>query len=164
MTDLRNAANFPDDEKNLLQDLEREMEREISSSNSFPLYQPHNCQMGEFFRDRNQPQELNLNSQLKELTLYEANIEIRCLGKEAMSRLEGDPYLPGLIFVEREQFVGMISRQSFFEWMSRPYSLELFSKRPLQRFYDYSQTEYLVCSGEKAIAKTVTLALPKNGV
>ncbi|MBP0016062.1 MAG: GHKL domain-containing protein [Cyanobacteria bacterium SBLK] len=117
--------------------------------------------MGEFFRDRNQPQTLNLNSQLKELTLYEANIETHRLGKEAMNRLEGDPYLPGLIFVEEGQFLGMISRQSFFEWMSRPYSLELFTKRPLKRFYDYNQGEYLVCSGEDSIAKTVTLALQR---
>jgi two-component system NtrC family sensor kinase len=117
--------------------------------------------MGEFFRDRNQPQNFDLNSQLQELTLYEANIDIDRLGKEAIDRLEGNPYLPGLIFVEDSKFIGMVSRQSFFEWMSRPYSLELFSKRPLKRFYDYSQIEYLACSGAEAIATTVSRALQR---
>ncbi|MEM9539063.1 MAG: ATP-binding protein [Cyanobacteria bacterium P01_E01_bin.42] len=137
------------------------MEKDIPTPHQVPQHQPRNRQMGEFFRDRNQPQELNLDSQLKELTLYEANIEIQHSGKDAMTRLEGDPYLPGLIFVERERFVGMISRQSFFEWMSRPYSLELFTKRPLSRFHDYNQGEYLICSGDDAISKTITLALQR---
>lgn len=118
--------------------------------------------MGEFFRDRNPSQDLNLNSQLRELNLYEANIDINCLGKEAIDRLEKDTSLPGLIFVERGKFLGMISRQSFFEWMSRPYSLDLFTKRSLKRFCEYQTTEYLSFSEDELIFIAVTRALQRE--
>ncbi|MGK7923720.1 MAG: sensor histidine kinase [Spirulina sp.] len=161
-TNLGNAANFPDDEENWLQDLERELEGENRSLSSSPLQQPRNSQMGEFFRDRDRLQNIDLNSQLKDLTLYEANIDVNGLGKEAIERLERNPYLPGLIFMDSGQFVGMISRQSFFEWMSRPYSLELFTQRPLKRFCEYNPTQSLFCSAEDLIFKAVSLTLKRE--
>ncbi len=48
-----------------------------------------------------------------------------------VSAFEKHPELPGVLIFEDTQFMGVISRQKCFEWLSRPYGTEVFLKRPV---------------------------------
>ncbi|MEB3337520.1 MAG: EAL domain-containing protein [Leptolyngbyaceae bacterium] len=87
---------------------------------------------------------LRLDSTLEELILYQAEIDCETLGIEVLKLFERTPLLPGVTLIRQKQLVGMISRRHFFEQMSRPYSLELFSNRPIYLLYELIQTEPLV--------------------
>ncbi|NET53838.1 MAG: hypothetical protein F6K09_35945 [Merismopedia sp. SIO2A8] len=54
---------------------------------------------------------LRLESTIEELSLYNFQVEIYCLGKEVTNRFEVNPLLPGVILTEYGKFVGMISRR-----------------------------------------------------
>lgn len=57
---------------------------------------------------------LNLESTLQGLTLYEACIEYNHTAAEVLRLFEEKPLLPGLILMDKNQLVGMISRRRFF--------------------------------------------------
>jgi len=75
---------------------------------------------------------------------------------------EQEPLLPGVILAESGQFAGVISRQRFFERMSRPYSLELFVRRPIRILYEFVSTELLILPGNTPIPIASKLALERS--
>ena len=99
---------------------------------------------------------------LGELNLYEAGINIDCSGAELKKIFENNPLLPGVILTDREQMVGMISRRRFFEYMSRPYSLELFSRRSLSELYFFIKKEVLVLDRDTPIFTGVRRSLDRS--
>jgi diguanylate cyclase (GGDEF)-like protein/PAS domain S-box-containing protein len=105
---------------------------------------------------------LCLESTLQELTLYEAQIEPDCLGGEIIKIFEENPLLPGVIVAERGECVGLVCRQRFFECMSRPYSLELFSKRPIHILYQFTSTQALVFDSETSIVAAARHSLQRT--
>jgi len=56
----------------------------------------------------------------------------------------------------------VISRQRFFERMSRPYSLELFVRRPIRILYEFVSTELLILPGNTPIPIASKLALERS--
>lgn len=74
---------------------------------------------------------LNLDSTLEELSLHDCPIELSRPGREVVELFDRNPLLPGVILLDRGQFVGVVSRRCFLEHMSRPYGVELFSRRPI---------------------------------
>jgi signal transduction histidine kinase len=104
---------------------------------------------------------LNLDSTLQELALWPLKLDLACPGQAALALFEQNPLLPGIILTTQQQFVGMISRRQFFEHMSRPYSLELFSKRPLASLYEFAQTDHLTLAQTLPIVAAVKLCLER---
>ena len=104
---------------------------------------------------------LSLESTLKELLLYDFQVECSHLGKEVAETFQNNPLLPGVILTEQGKFVGMISRRRFLEQMSRPYGLELFLKRPLHSLYRFAGTEVLRLTGETQIVEAARLSLQR---
>jgi diguanylate cyclase (GGDEF)-like protein len=101
--------------------------------------------------DRVELRQLNLNSQLRDLQLYNFQVDSEQLGKEVARGLEANPLLPGVIITENDSFLGTISRRRFFENISRPYGLELFSQRPIKILYDFARSEVLNLPGATQI-------------
>ncbi len=89
-------------------------------------------------------EDLGLDSTLQELSLYDFQIESYRPGREIALAFKANPLLPGVILVEEGKFVGMISRQRFWEHLSRPYGLELFLKRPIKTLYKFVRSESLI--------------------
>lgn len=87
---------------------------------------------------------LHLQSTLEELSLYDFQVESSLGGREIADAFNANPLLPGVILMEGGQLLGMISRQRFFEHMSRPFGLELFLKRPLKILYRFARCEFLM--------------------
>ena len=105
---------------------------------------------------------LGLRSTLEELTLYDFLLESECLGGEVAKIFQANPLLPGIIITEKGKFIGMISRRRYFEHMSRPYSLELFSQQPLFILYRFTKTDILVLDRKTSIMTAVRQSLERS--
>lgn len=87
--------------------------------------------------------QLTLDSTLADLTLFDFEIEVTCPGSDLAKALAENPLLPGAILTDSGKFVGTISRRRFLEHLSRPYGLELFSRRPLKALHSFTKIEPL---------------------
>ena len=106
--------------------------------------------------------QFTLGSKLDELTLYQTSLESRASGEEVSKAFEENPLLPGIIITEEGKFFGMISRRRFFEYMSRPYSLELFSKRSILVLYRFAKTHVLALDSKTTIVAGVRQSLLRS--
>ncbi len=105
---------------------------------------------------------LSLESTLRELALHNFQVESSCSAEEVMSVFEGNPLLPGVLLMQENKFLGMISRRRFREQMSRPYGLDLFRKRPLLSLYEFTRKELLVLSGNMSVVKAAQRSLERR--
>ncbi|BCX09665.1 MAG: hypothetical protein KatS3mg066_3524 [Fischerella sp.] len=64
--------------------------------------------------------DLNLESTLEELQLYNFQVETSCTGTEVARVFEKNPLLPGAILVEQGKYAGMISQRRLLEFLIRP--------------------------------------------
>jgi two-component system, NtrC family, sensor kinase len=105
---------------------------------------------------------LSLESTLKDLALWEFSVDADQSAGEVKKIFEETPLLPGVILMEQENFLGMISRRHFLEYMSRPYGIDLFSKRSLQVLHRYTRSSILILSGNTTVAAAVQQALQRQ--
>jgi two-component system, NtrC family, sensor kinase len=114
--------------------------------------------------DESETDDLNISlaSTLDELALYDSEVDLDSLGINASNAFKDDPLLPGVILTESGSYVGMISRQRFLDFMSRPYSLELFSKRPLRVLYESAETKVLVLDGKSLVVSSAQECLGRS--
>jgi signal transduction histidine kinase len=103
-----------------------------------------------------------LESTLQKLQLWEVDIELDCPGNDLFKLFEQEPLLPGIIITKNQQYFGMISRQKFFEKMSNPYSLELYSQRPIEVFYNMLQPIAFVLPEDTLIIEATQKALERS--
>lgn len=73
-----------------------------------------------------------------------------------------EPLMPGIVLTTNHNYVGIISRRRFFEFMSRPYSLGLFNERALENLYDFVKSDILVMGASTPIIKATQQALSRN--
>lgn len=99
---------------------------------------------------------------LQSLPLWKVEIDIDQVGDVMMRRFNEEPRLPGVILLQDQQYVGMVSRQKFFERMSRPYALELFSNRVIRRLYDELRTNSLELPVETRVITATPLGLKRS--
>lgn len=105
---------------------------------------------------------LSLDSILQELELHDSQIDAERSGSEVAQVFEENPLLPGVILIEQDELAGVLSRRKFLEQMSRPYGLELFSRRPLKILYGFAQSEVLVLPGHTSIVTAAREALQRS--
>jgi len=105
---------------------------------------------------------LNFDSTLQDLTLYNIAISPECSAYKVAKILEDNPLLPGILIIKDNEFIGVISRSHFFECMSRPYSVELFFKKPIHIFYKYAHSHALIISQESSITTAAKKALNRQ--
>ncbi|WP_339376422.1 ATP-binding protein [Calothrix sp. NIES-2098] len=104
---------------------------------------------------------LQLESTLKDLPLWSVYVEVKNPVNDLTTIFKQEPLLPGIILTKNQEYVGMISRQRFFEHMSRPYSLSLFATRPIENLINFLQPEVCVISEETPIVEATQLALQR---
>jgi two-component system sensor histidine kinase/response regulator len=120
------------------------------------------------------PDRLTLDSSLADLPTHDFQVSLTTLGEVVVKKFQRQPELPGVMITNDSQIVGMISRTQFFEWLSRPYGLETFLKRPIKSLWrmiadsgEIADVEkflekYLVLSATCPIDKAVELALKRR--
>lgn len=103
--------------------------------------------------------ELTPNSTLADLPTYNYRVDIDILGQKVAQCFQENPQVPGVIVTELDRAIGAISRRKFFELMSRPYSLELYSRRPLRVMLEAIEIDDLRllsnCSIEQAVRRAL---------
>lgn len=104
---------------------------------------------------------LDLDSKLEDLPLWDTNVETNYLVSKLTQVFESESLIPGIILTQNQNYVGMISRQQFFEFMSRPYSLGLFGERAIENLYNYLQPETFVLAGSSTIMEATQQALQR---
>jgi hypothetical protein len=72
------------------------------------------------------------------------------------------PILPGAVLFRDGEYAGMLSRRRFLEFMSRPYGLELFSKRPLSYLYEEANTDVMVIAGGTPVVNALQTCLKRS--
>nr|MDZ8205093.1 histidine kinase dimerization/phospho-acceptor domain-containing protein [Dendronalium sp. ChiSLP03b] len=105
---------------------------------------------------------LRLESTLQELPLWEVQVELDRPGNVLTTLFEQEPLLPGVILTRNQCFVGMISRQRFFEHMSRPYSFGLYSMRPIDNLYNFLQPEVFILAEDMPVVEATQVALQRS--
>lgn len=105
---------------------------------------------------------LELTSTVKELPVWDTSLDVVHPGKYLNSLFDAEPLLPGIILTHEQRYSGMISRRQFFELMSRPYSLELFLRRPIDTLYGYIHAEILILHHDTSIAEAIQQALQRS--
>lgn len=105
---------------------------------------------------------ISLAESLQGLTLYDIQVEMNRPGGDASQIFKDMPLLPGVLLVDQGLYVGMISRTRFLEYMSRPFALELFSRRPLQVLYESAQADILVLSGNTSVVQAAQESLQRS--
>ncbi len=105
--------------------------------------------------------ELGLDSALQDLELSNFQVDASCPAQFIAHEFERHPLSPGVILTEGGRFWGCISRRRFLERMSRPYSLELFLRRPARFMYRFVRTELLVLAGTTSIVEAAKLSLQR---
>jgi signal transduction histidine kinase len=103
--------------------------------------------------------QLALDSTIAELNLYSTQVDLAQTGEFTRQLFKNDPLLPALMVFEQDKYVGMLSRRRFLECLSRPYALELFTKRPLRVLYEQIPVETLELHGNTSIVMASQLAL-----
>ena len=105
---------------------------------------------------------MHLQSQIKELNLYNFQVEISESTTEVTKKFKSNPNLPGVIILKNNRFWGMISQKQYWRHMSRPYSLDLASKRSLEYVWDFVQNESLIIWGNTTIVEAVERVLQRS--
>ncbi len=105
---------------------------------------------------------LNIESKVKELPLYDFQIDNSSPGKEVAQAFQSNLLLPGVILTEQGKFSGIISQHQFLEIMSSPYGLELFSRRSICSLYRFINQDILIIPGELQISKAARRSLQRS--
>ena len=105
---------------------------------------------------------LRLKSTLEELPFWQVQIEIDRPGNDLAMLFNQEPLLPGIILNNNQHYVGMVSRRKFFEYMSHPYSLALFSIRPIRILYKFFHLEMLPLSEDTLIVNATQASLQRT--
>jgi len=106
--------------------------------------------------------QLALDSTVSALNLYELQIDLEQTGAIARKFFQDNPLLPALILYDQGKYIGMLSRRRFLECLSRPYAIELFTKRPLRVLYEQTQSEILQLHGNTPIVMASQMALGRT--
>ena len=104
---------------------------------------------------------LRLESTLEELPFWQVQIEIDRPGNDLAMLFNQEPLLPGIILNNNQHYAGMVSRRKFFEYMSHPYSLALFSLRPIRILYKFFHLEMLPLSEDTLIVNATQASLQR---
>lgn len=105
---------------------------------------------------------LHLNSTIGELPLFDASADVEDRVIDIKQILKSNKALPGVIINESGKTLCIIPKRAFFETLSRPYSLELFSKRAIRFLVEILEPNHsLILPASVLIADAVKLALER---
>lgn len=97
-----------------------------------------------------------------DLPCYEANVSVDTSVEKIVEKLNKKPDLPGVVLRDEDEFVGALSRLRMFEWLGRPYGVELFFKRAIKKLYSSLNISNEIYPKEMPIGEAVRKALTRS--
>jgi len=85
-------------------------------------------------------------------------------GNRITAEFDRQPELPGVLIVQGNELLGVISREAFLEHLSKPFALEVYMKRPIEVMLSQMEEEPLELPATLDIqrAADITLNRPRN--
>lgn len=105
--------------------------------------------------------DLGPQAMLGHLPAQDALVSLDTMTYQVGELLDERPQLPGVVVVEGNQLIGLISRDKLLEQLSRPFGLELYMRRPIRQVLDAVRSTPLVLSGQTPIAAAAQQALAR---
>jgi signal transduction histidine kinase len=115
----------------------------------------------------NNENKLNINATLTDLELLDISIDINSSVADLIQLLRDNPLAPGVIIMSEKICRGMISRNKLFEYMSRPFSIELYLKKPIEMLLEdnpFGNTIELTAETSIAEAALRSLQRPADNI
>ena len=105
----------------------------------------------------------NLPHQLSEIKLWDSKIDIDDPVRELEHEFQKHLNLPGLIILENQQIVGIISRTRFSYALSRQFAREIFMKGTIRALFDFNvvDTKPLIMLEDTSVSSAVHSALAR---
>ncbi|MBE9040486.1 response regulator [Oscillatoriales cyanobacterium LEGE 11467] len=79
---------------------------------------------------------LTLHSTLADLPTSDFKVDENTLGEEIETAFSECPDLPGVMVTANDRIIGILPRGRFFEWIGRPFGIELYLQRPIRVLVD----------------------------
>ncbi len=106
--------------------------------------------------------EMPTDTPLTSIPFFTCTLSLAQPTHEAIQQFEETPSLPGILLIEQGHLVGVLSRRRFYEVMSRPFSLELFTRRPLRNLWKTIALEPLIVEATALVSAVTTQALQRH--
>jgi signal transduction histidine kinase/CheY-like chemotaxis protein/HPt (histidine-containing phosphotransfer) domain-containing protein len=104
---------------------------------------------------------LTPQSILADLPSYDFYIEVDVPGRVLAEAFEAHPELPGVVVTAGGEVAGMISRDGYFRQMSRPFSLEIYQRRPIRFLLDALSHPPMLLRSDSLIPAAARAALTR---
>jgi len=79
--------------------------------------------------------------------------------EKVVDALNQSSELPGVLLYKNITFVGALSRWKIFEWLGRPYGVELFFKKPIENLFDSLKMHSEIYASDMTIGEAVEKSL-----
>ncbi len=106
-------------------------------------------------------QELTLNSMLMDIPSHHQTVSPETLGSEVAGLFEAEPLLPGVIVEDQGRFIGVVSRDMFYEKTGKLFGTEVFLVRPIRSMLVTMPEEPLVLPETTLITLATQAALSR---
>jgi signal transduction histidine kinase len=104
---------------------------------------------------------LGPNSGLADLPMYDFAVTVSTPSHRVAQEFQRRPELPGVIIHQSTASPELISQQTFYKIMSRPYGIEIFSQRPIQVMLDTMEFPAMRLEATMSIAEGARRALSR---
>lgn len=98
---------------------------------------------------------------LADLSLDNYRVDVNVSTSLVENHLLANPTLSGFFVVEEREIMGVVSRQKFFEIMSKEYARDIYTKRPIQLFIKNNSYQSLRIDVNTELNKAVQKALSR---
>lgn len=92
---------------------------------------------------------------LSDLDNWEYSVSPTLALKEVVKELKSNPEVPGVMVCDQDTLLGIISRNTCFEILSRPFSLDLFLQKPVGDLLSHFSTPYELFKSTTLIQEAV---------
>ncbi|MFN3152367.1 response regulator [Bremerella sp.] len=101
------------------------------------------------------------NSTVAELPAYDIAVDASAYTKEVEEIFNANHDLPGILILVEDQLLGVVSREKFLEYMSRLFSRDLYSQRPVRLLFEAINIKPLELTSEIGIHEAARAALSR---
>ena len=105
---------------------------------------------------------LNPDSTLADLPLHEFRVDPEMRSKHVQEEFDRRGELPGVLVTDESRVLGIISRERFFQELSRPLALDVYMTRPVLVLLEAIKAEPLELPSTFGIQQAATLALRRS--
>ncbi len=105
---------------------------------------------------------LNQKSTVENLDLYNYKIDTSSSINSLNKCFKAQPTLPGVLLFQEEKFLGVITQKSFWQYMSRPYSVELSTKRKINNVLDFFEINHPIITKNVSVIEAAESSLKRE--